>query len=349
MDRGSRAFLFFPIQMLLFLGGLIIFAPTIIRQLEVTVINGYIMATALCASWAAHTTSLAILLGGCLLSCGLALSFAFGIYRFRQLIVTTDSFVSKLLFSKLDTIPERLIPALQRLHLEGRVDVVAVSHPYAFCYGLRRPRVCISLGLIELLSTDELSAILYHERHHLKRHDPLKVLFARSLTSAFFYLPIVRDFEHHFILWSEICADKTAVKEQGSRSHLASALYRLLTRPVGEAFPPNLAVGAFEATVQRIDHLLGLNSATLPRLSPSRIIASLLSLGVVAGALGFISRSSAVPSGICLVPEYLDSASFMNYAMVSPSVWVSLASVAACSALMALARRTYTSAISNRG
>ena len=59
------------------------------------------------------------------------------------------------------------------------VNVVNDSSPEAFCAGFLRPRVYVSRGAVELLTPDELRAVLQHEHHHWRMRDPLRLASAR--------------------------------------------------------------------------------------------------------------------------------------------------------------------------
>ena len=50
----------------------------------------------------------------------------------------------------------------------------------------------ISQGALELLSDDELEAVLAHENHHLHVRDPLRLACGRILSQALFFVPALR-------------------------------------------------------------------------------------------------------------------------------------------------------------
>jgi Zn-dependent protease with chaperone function len=58
----------------------------------------------------------------------------------------------------------RRLPVLRRLVVGGhRVAVVGGSEPRAFCAGLLRPRVCVTVPALTRLTTDELRGVVEHE------------------------------------------------------------------------------------------------------------------------------------------------------------------------------------------
>jgi hypothetical protein len=99
--------------------------------------------------------------------------------------------------------------------------------PLAFCYGFLKPRICLSTGLVELLSPSQLQAVLFHEDYHRQRFDPLRILLVRAVGTALFFLPFVREWCRLFEINLELDADRYAVR-QTSRAALAGALYHLL-------------------------------------------------------------------------------------------------------------------------
>src|SRR2546421_8523116 len=70
--------------------------------------------------------------------------------------------------------------------------MVATGEAFAVTHGLRRPRILLSTGLVEALDAAELTAVLVHERHHLWRWDPLRLLAARLLAGYGWFLPLLR-------------------------------------------------------------------------------------------------------------------------------------------------------------
>lgn len=143
---------------------------------------------------------------------------------------------------------------VDRLRIAERIDVIEFPATKAFCYGFLRPRICVTGSLIETLTASELEAVLRHERHHLKQHDPLRTLLWTTLTGALWWL------EHHAEhaqLLRELAADRAVLREQG-RVPLASALLKILSAPSAEQ--PSLADAAIsglsetDARIQQLTH-----------------------------------------------------------------------------------------------
>ena len=147
------------------------------------------------------------------------------------------------------------------------------SAPQAFCAGLLRPRVYVSTGAVAQLSQDELDAVLVHEAHHARLRDPLRVLFARVLGDALFFLPGVRQLGNRYGALAEMAADQAAVRAAGDRAPLASALLTFES-----ADPAVVGIAA-----ERVDHLLGdAPPWQLPAALLAWTVVSLSAFGVLA-------------------------------------------------------------------
>lgn len=172
------------------------------------------------------------------------------------------------------------------------VTVIEGEEPHAFCAGFLRPRVYLSRGAVERLPAAELAAVLAHERHHLERRDPLRLLAARTLRDALFFLPILRRLAGRYAALAEIAADEAAARRRSPQT-LASALLTF-----GESRAPAGAVGI---APERVDHLLGRPSSW--ELPLSLLLGSLVVLGgLVAGtaAAGTLVESSSLNAAMLL-------------------------------------------------
>lgn len=151
-------------------------------------------------------------------------------------------------------LPDALAHLAVELRLEGRMTLVDDAAAYAFAAGLARPGIWLSAGLVALLDDDELAAVLRHERHHLRRRDPLRVLLARSLTQALFFLPLAAALRNLYLEAKEVEADAAS----GASHELAAALLKLVRAGSGlPATSPLAAAGAIQpSTAHRVRLLL---------------------------------------------------------------------------------------------
>lgn len=178
--------------------------------------------------------------------------------------------------------------------LEGRVDLVMVGRPLAFCYGWLRPRICISSGAVEGLSEPEIAAILLHERYHLRRRDPLKSAISSTLTTVFFFLPVIRALRDQYMVAREIEADAYVLHKSTSNQALLSALCKLILRQrklsrrreITAGVVATLGSAGTTGTVgtasysdyinQRLDYLLTGKLPTVLRMAPALLSAFVL-------------------------------------------------------------------------
>lgn len=162
------------------------------------------------------------------------------------------------------------------LILDNDVLIVRDQTPFACCFGLRRPRIYISTGLLTLLSDSELEAVLLHETYHCRSYDPLRTLIIDVVATMFFFLPVVSEWRKWQQAYTELQADCFAIQHRG-RLPLASALYKLLTHSgVPSEWSRTAAVG-FSATEMRLEHLLT-DSPMRCRMSPTHWVTSSLVL-----------------------------------------------------------------------
>ncbi|MDG0792629.1 M56 family metallopeptidase [Cohnella ginsengisoli] len=160
-----------------------------------------------------------------------------------------------------------------------RLTIIRADAPVAMTVGFFRPRIVLSTGLLRMLEPAELAAVVAHERHHLRRRDPL-ALFALSLgRTALWYVPLLGWAEDKYKTAIEVLADRHAIaSSNGGAKELGSALLKLL-RQGGPAKVPAASASFADASVNlRIRLLLD------PQYSPSwrpPLAATSLSLAVL--------------------------------------------------------------------
>lgn len=116
----------------------------------------------------------------------------------------------------------------REFNLSGRLLLISSDQPLVFTAGLLRPRICVSSGLIKLLSRNELRAVLWHENDHLRHYDPLRIWLVSWLKRALWFLPITYDLESNSSLLRELRADDCARQAMGTVKPLLSALYKIV-------------------------------------------------------------------------------------------------------------------------
>jgi hypothetical protein len=109
--------------------------------------------------------------------------------------------------------------------------------------------VYFSSGALELLDEPALAAVLAHERHHARRHDPLRLACGRVLAAGLFFIPAMRGLVQRQHALAEISADEAAVLSAGGdRAALAGAML---------SFSQGSDADALGIDPERIDYLLG--------------------------------------------------------------------------------------------
>lgn len=120
---------------------------------------------------------------------------------------------------------------IKRLGLKDQAILVKSNKQFAFCLGLKSPKIYISTGLISQLSEKEIEAVLRHEQYHLENHDTFTMIIASVAHSLFPFFPSLGDLINKYRVEREIQADKFAVRKVGDSYPLVSALRKLLTLP----------------------------------------------------------------------------------------------------------------------
>jgi Zn-dependent protease with chaperone function len=192
-------------------------------------------------------------------------------------------------------LPPRLARVAADLGLTNRLTFLTSSGLAAFCYGLASPHIAVTAGLIDRLDDEELIAVLTHERHHMRRRDPLRYLAMHTLGVAICMLPLTSTVRRRLEVRLELAADRAALAVV-SPGALAGALLVMLRG--GESWGLG-AVAALSATEARIAHLAGRTiSSPLP---PRAVFASLGFLGLVSlAALQLATVSGLVPMACAL-------------------------------------------------
>jgi len=200
--------------------------------------------------------------------CGISLGL---VTLFRQ-IVATAVLIRALVAQKV-ALSSSVVVAASGLGLDGRIDVVADDRPFSFCYWFLRPRICLSTALVERLDTDELRAVLYHERYHLRQRDPLRQVVARYFAAGLYVVPVVDELLAFHTLQKEIEADQEAVRASGDVRSLASALYKLLPDADDVSLGLLVPVSSLSVTEARIDQLVAGRPLSIA-LSPLSVVLS---------------------------------------------------------------------------
>ena len=184
------------------------------------------------------------------------------------------------------------------------VTLIEDGRPHAFCAGYVRPRIYLSSGALERLSRPELGAVVAHERHHMRRRDPLRILLSRVLGEAIFFMPVLRRLAERYRGLSELAADEEAVSQAGPGA-LASALLVF-----GQRGEPGVVVGIAR---ERVDRLLG--QAPRWELPISLLAASLVAIALLAAVA--VGAEPSMSHASLNVPMFLAQACMVTMAALA--------------------------------
>lgn len=131
------------------------------------------------------------------------------------------------------------------------VIVLDQDAPAAYCVPCGRYRVVVSAGALAVLGTEQLQAVLAHERAHLRCRHHLMLAVTAALARAFPGVPLLALAGPQLGVLAEMAADDAAARRHDP-DHLAAALV-ILARAGSR--PPALAAGG-PAAIARIQRLL---------------------------------------------------------------------------------------------
>lgn len=147
-----------------------------------------------------------------------------------------------------------------------------------FCAGFLRPKILISNDFIEKLNAGELTAVLLHEKQHLKSLDVLKTIAVRFFCSLLFFLPAVKILAKKYYLSSELEADSLASAGFKYKAPLLSAMGKIYENRSFFSQAP----GIVSAMDLRLGFLLNLEDFPKISLTKKQILSSLLFLAFFA-------------------------------------------------------------------
>ncbi len=163
--------------------------------------------------------------------------------------------------------------------------VLEVAEPLAYCLPGVRSRVVVSAGTLTKLTNDEVSAILTHERAHLRaRHDLVLEAFT-AVHAAFPRLVRSSNALGAVQLLVELLADDAAVRTAG-RTPLARAL---VACAAGRAPSGALAAGG-PSTVVRVRRLSGRGNSVMLSGAAYLTAAAVLVVPTVALAVPWLTE-----------------------------------------------------------
>jgi Zn-dependent protease with chaperone function len=179
--------------------------------------------------------------------------------------------------------PGTVAKAAEDSGLSRHVDVIDDPEPWSFTYGVISARVAVSRGLVEALDTEQLVAVLQHERYHVRNRDTLKMVVARAAPVAFFFLPALANLRTRYLAGRELAADRAALGAVGTRP-LAGALFQVLEGTAPDGFGAAAALGGAEFLDLRVTQLETGDEPSLAQIPRWRVAVTVAGLAVLSAA-----------------------------------------------------------------
>lgn len=149
----------------------------------------------------------------------------------KLLIILAKAQFLKIKLMKKSHVNTSFSTLLEKLQLTDKTYFIESNKQFAFCLGIRSPKIYISTSLVNLLSTQEVEAVLRHERYHLNNRDTLTMLVALIGESLFPFLPLISDVLHNYRIEREIKADQEAIRGLGDEKPLIAVFKKMLGVP----------------------------------------------------------------------------------------------------------------------
>jgi Zn-dependent protease with chaperone function len=214
----------------------------------------------------------------------LALAALYTLVRIFFAIIKMYSFRKILSKKKIQNNNDDLIGLFNKLGLQENIHIIDQHTPQAFCFGLRKPKIYISTGLVRMMNKNELKVILRHEKYHLDQRDSLVLILAALVESLFPFFPVISDLIRIYRTDREVEADTIAARGAVDKRSLAEVLTKLLRYEPARhsAFTAGIiSEDTFEARI----HSLLLFKTFYKKVSVRNIVFSLISLGVLIGLM----------------------------------------------------------------
>ena len=163
------------------------------------------------------------------------------------------------------------------LNVNNSYVTIDSPKPFAFCFGIIKPKIYVSKKIIQILSNRELESVLLHEKYHLQKHATFTLLIATVFESLTPYLPLVKDIIKNYKIERELMADKSAILELGSSNDLINVLKKLLKYESQIDFAGVPAIADIDTLEPRINKLVN-NIHFIKKFKFKNIIISFLSI-----------------------------------------------------------------------
>lgn len=162
----------------------------------------------------------------------------------------------------------------------------------AFTFGFFKPKIALCAHCVQALSTQELHAMVSHEKRHVAARDPLRFFVLDTLKWTLFFVPLLRTCVSWYRSVAEIAADEGVVDKEA----LGSALLRLVQAPPPVRVPSPTAVSSFASSLtMRIERLVNPSWNMQMHL---RVVPLMGLLLLVAGTIGTLTYTPAQSAAV---------------------------------------------------
>ena len=168
-----------------------------------------------------------------------------------------------------------------RDYVNDDIVVVRADSPVALTHGILHPRIILSTSLSNMLSADERSVGIQHDRVPVERQDPARRIMWEVVRNIFFCIPIVTDLAAAAVAHHEIIADEQTISNKHANyHHLTTSVKKLLRF---ELILPRAHIAAFDTTAARLRWLAHPTNRITFSFQAKRL---LITLGLILGTLG---------------------------------------------------------------
>ncbi|HET9874939.1 MAG TPA: M56 family metallopeptidase [Mycobacterium sp.] len=174
----------------------------------------------------------------------------------------------------------------------GGLRILEVAQPLAYCLPGMRSRVVLSAGTLAALNDTELTAVLSHERAHLRaRHDLVLEAFTVVHTAFPRFVRSASALDAVQLL-VELLADDAAVRAAG-----APPLARALVTCASASAPAGALAGGGPSTVLRVRRLSGRGNSPALAAAAYAAAAGVLAVPTVALAVPWLTELQRLFAG----------------------------------------------------
>ncbi|WP_445487382.1 M56 family metallopeptidase [Niallia sp. 03133] len=163
----------------------------------------------------------------------------------------------------------------QMEYRQKHVLVIEHHDPMAITMGFFQPKIFLSTGLWDLLSKEEIKAVLFHEAYHQKKLDPLKSFLIQLFATIIWYIPLLKWISKQYIVIREVLADDYAIKKSGNPIDISNALIKMIKNRQQKKHPFTYVSFAESSVNYRIRYILNPDKPYTMRLPFLSTVASL--------------------------------------------------------------------------